>query len=188
MEKIAERDRYAVSGTTPEGTSEEFFWGVETGWAGVGTSKTRRFWVDSRCGPISRMVARLAKSKLPMLCGGPVPAARGKQEFRRESLTCSRTKQLRTKNSRVRRPSRQRFCVKDRAALLTRQISSQRTGRYSPALLVAARGVAASSFSRKKAVTRSMISLREVSGRKPVRACSLSTQGTRRIMSSKPGS
>jgi hypothetical protein len=44
------------------------------------------------------------------------------------------------------------------------------------------------SFSRKKVVTRSIISLSGVSGRKPVSACSLSTHGTRRIMSSKPGS
>lgn len=41
---------------------------------------------------------------------------------------------------------------------------------------------------RKCSATRSMISASGVCGRKPVRESSLSTQGTRRIMSSKPGS
>src|SRR5258708_38742173 len=41
---------------------------------------------------------------------------------------------------------------------------------------------------RKYAVTRSMISVRGVWGRDPVRGCSLSTLGTRAIMSSKTGS
>src|SRR5215831_7534374 len=49
-------------------------------------------------------------------------------------------------------------------------------------------GASRTLFWRKCSETRSMISFKEVWGRNPVRAWSLSTQGTRRIMSSKPGS
>jgi hypothetical protein len=92
-------------GVTP-GNERRILLGCRGRLARAGSSKSRRYCADSRSGPISRMVARLAESKFPMLCGGPVPAARGKQQFRREPLTCSGTQQLRTKNSRARRPGR----------------------------------------------------------------------------------
>jgi hypothetical protein len=69
-----------VSGTSPEGTSEELFLDVESGLLPRRHIEEQTLSLDFRRADFEDY-RETAESKRPMLWGAPVAAARGEQEF-----------------------------------------------------------------------------------------------------------